>query len=66
MYGAFLRLHSRFHPLASCCPSFTLSAWTAVGMSTFHDLMMVYRSGSILGYPDTFRYKHVMSYKVRK
>ena len=30
-----------------------------------HNSKVVYRSASILGYPDTFRYKEVMGFKVR-
>ena len=34
-------------------------------MFASHDSKVVYRSGSILGYPENFRYKEVMKYKVR-
>lgn len=41
------------------------SAWTAMSVFASHDSKVVYRSGSILGYPENFRYKEVVSFKVR-
>lgn len=41
------------------------SAWTAMSAFASHDSKVVYRSGSILGYPENFRYKEVVSFKVR-
>lgn len=35
-------------------------------MFASYDSKVVYRSGSILGYPDTFRYKQVAAHKVNK
>ncbi|CAN0164556.1 unnamed protein product [Ascophyllum nodosum] len=37
--------------------------WTATSVVAGHNSKVVYRSASILGYPDTFRYKEVMGFK---
>lgn len=47
------------------CLLLASSAWTTVDMFASYDSKVVYRSGSILGYPDTFRYKQVAGHKVR-
>lgn len=39
--------------------------WTAMSVFAAHDSKLVYRSGGMLGYPEEFRYKEVMGFKVR-